>query len=96
MRHAASVDSEPGSNSQVEYISLRVPKGALRTTSSTREPYLALALCYEFSVRLILDVFPRLLSYLVFKEPSHEWGLPARGTAKDSTLLANTVLRGTR
>jgi hypothetical protein len=57
---------------------------------------LALALCYEFSVRLILDVFPRLLSYLVFKEPSHEWGLPARGTAKDSTLLASTVLRGTR
>ena len=39
IRHAASVDSEPGSNSQVEYISLRVPKGPLRTTSSTREPF---------------------------------------------------------
>jgi len=45
----------------------------------------ALALYHEFSVRLILDVFPRLLSYLVFKEPRHEWGLPARGTPKDST-----------
>jgi len=36
------------------------------------ESHSALALYYEFSVRLILDVFPRLMSYLVFKEPGHE------------------------
>nr|ADI18114.1 hypothetical protein [uncultured Acidobacteriales bacterium HF0200_23L05] len=44
---------------------------------------------YEFSVRLILDVFPRLMSYLVFKEPRHERGLPARGTLKDSNTRKN-------
>jgi len=33
-------------------------------------------------VRLILDVFPRLMSYLVFKEPGHGLGLPARPPPK--------------
>nr|ADI18113.1 hypothetical protein [uncultured Acidobacteriales bacterium HF0200_23L05] len=36
MRHAASVDSEPGSNSQVEYVSLRSPKGPLDNWFNTR------------------------------------------------------------
>ena len=84
MRHAASVDSEPGSNSQVEYVSLRVPNKGPLGQLVQHESHSALALYYEFSVRLILDVFPRLMSYLVFKEPRHERGLPARGTLKDS------------
>ena len=88
MRHAASVDSEPGSNSQVEYVSLRSPKGPFGQLVQ-HESHSALALYYEFSVRLILDVFPRLMSYLVFKEPRHERGLPARGTLKDCNTRKN-------
>ena len=68
MRHAASVDSEPGSNSQVESVRLGRPEGSRRTNIQHEN---RIGSCVvELVVRLILDVCPRRCPIQFSKNPA--------------------------
>ena len=102
VRHAASVDSEPGSNSHVKLFALPSPRGPGRAIASTREPLgsvaLSVVLCGRTpsgpsrdrarpaDTRRVVRAF-----YLVFKEPAAASDRAPRSSGEPSNFMIPTA-----